>query len=91
MVPDGLIQELELFKEELESVKAALLRYAERERAEILAGAAASLPPRAQLVLALQYQEKLTPKEVAVVLNMSEKSVCQIKRDALKLVNQKIG
>ncbi|MEW6771777.1 MAG: sigma factor-like helix-turn-helix DNA-binding protein [Bacillota bacterium] len=93
-VPDDLRRELELLAEELESLKVALLRCAERERAEVLASATASLPPKAQLALALRYQEKLTPKEAAAVLGVAEESVCRMERRALKdagrLVNQKV-
>lgn len=91
-MPDDFVRELELLAQELENLKAALLRYAERDRAEVLAVATASLPPEKQLALALRYQEKLTVKEAAAVLGTPEEFVCQAEWDVLKdigrLVNQ---
>ena len=88
---DDFTRELGLLVEELENLKAALLQYAERERAEVLAGIIASLPSEKQLVLALRYQEKLTAGETAVVLGVPEGSIYRTERDALKGVEQTAG
>lgn len=93
-MPDDFKRELELLARELEELKIVLLRYAARDREEVLARTVGLLPPEEQLVLALRYQEKLTPKEAAAVLGVAEESVCRMERRALKdagrLVNQKV-
>lgn len=88
---DDFKRELGVLAQELESLKAALLRYAVPRRTEALARAVASLPPDKQLVLGLCYQEGLTVKEAAAVLGAPEELMCRIKRDALKDLGQLIN
>lgn len=56
----------------------------ERELHEELASAVQSLPERERLVVALYYVEKLTMKDIAVVLSVSETRVSQLHAQAVK-------
>jgi RNA polymerase sigma factor (sigma-70 family) len=87
-VPDDLKRELELLARELEELKAVLLRYAARDREDVLARAIGELLPEQQTVLALRYQEGLTTREAAAVLGMAEESICQVEQDAFKNLKQ---
>jgi RNA polymerase sigma factor for flagellar operon FliA len=58
--------------------------YERGERRQALAGAVAELPERHRTVLALYYDEGLTYREIAQVLQVSEPRVCQIHGDAMK-------
>lgn len=54
-----------------------------REMLQNLVGAIDRLPERERLVLALYYNEELTMKEIARVLEVSESRVCQLHAQAL--------
>jgi RNA polymerase sigma factor for flagellar operon FliA len=58
------------------------------ETATRLAAAVARLPERLQLVLGLHYQEGLTYREIAGMLDVSEPRVCQIHAEALGLLRR---
>ena len=58
--------------------------YEQGERRVALAGAIGGLPERHRTVLALYYDEGLTYREIAQVLQVSEPRVCQIHGDAMK-------
>ncbi len=55
-----------------------------RELVQTLAGEVEKLPEREKLVVALYYQEELTMKEIARVLEISESRVCQLHAKALQ-------
>ncbi|MEW6448859.1 MAG: sigma factor-like helix-turn-helix DNA-binding protein [Bacillota bacterium] len=88
---DDFKRELGVLAQELESLKAALLRYAVPRRTEALARAVASLPPEKQLVLALRHQEKLTLKEAAAVLGVPDGTICRAERSALESVARSVN
>lgn len=90
-MPDDFKRELELLARELEELKIVLLRYAARDREEVLTRTVGLLPPEEQLVLALRYQGKLTPKEAAAVLGVAEESVCRMERRAVNYLRLKSG
>lgn len=90
-VPDDFKQELELLAQELEELKAALLRYAVRDREDILARTVAELSPEQQTILALRYQEGLTPEEAAAVLGVPGEAFCRAERGALESVRRSIN
>ncbi len=54
------------------------------ERQAALAGAIRALPERLQILLALYYDEGLTYREIAKVLQVSEPRVCQLHGEAMK-------
>lgn len=56
----------------------------EHEKQELLVQAILQLPEQQQKVLHLYYYEKLTLKEIGVVLEVSESRVCQIHSAAMK-------
>jgi len=56
---------------------------ANSEMTELLAQAIDELPEKPKMVLALYYQEELTMKEIASVLDVSESRVCQIHSQAV--------
>jgi RNA polymerase sigma factor for flagellar operon FliA len=57
----------------------------DRARAQdALAAAISRLPERLQVLLALYYDEGLTYREVAKMLQISEPRVCQLHSDAVK-------
>jgi RNA polymerase sigma factor for flagellar operon FliA len=53
--------------------------------------AVAELPERLQLLLSLHYVEGLSYREIAHVLKVSEPRVCQLHREAMKLLRERIG
>lgn len=55
----------------------------QREQHQFLAEAIAKLPEKEQLVLALYYQEELTLKEIAAVMQLSESRICQLHSQAI--------
>jgi RNA polymerase sigma factor for flagellar operon FliA len=54
------------------------------ERQAALAGAIGALPERLQVLLALYYEEGLTYREIAKILQVSEPRVCQLHGEAMK-------
>lgn len=62
----------------------------ERELHEELAHAVQGLPERERLVVALYYVEKLTMKDIAVVLNVSETRVSQLHAQAVKRLRRSL-
>jgi RNA polymerase sigma factor for flagellar operon FliA len=56
-----------------------------------VAGAVAELPERLQLLLSLHYVEGLSYREIAHVLKVSEPRVCQLHREAVKLLRARMG
>jgi RNA polymerase sigma factor for flagellar operon FliA len=54
------------------------------ERQGLLARAIGELPERLRILLALYYDEALTYREIAKVLEVSEPRVCQLHADAMK-------
>ncbi len=62
-----------------------------RERERELAEAIDILPERERLLLALYYQEDLTMKEIAAVLEISESRVCQLHARALIKLRTTMG
>jgi len=64
------------------------------ERAEMvkrLTRALQALPERLRMVLALHYDEDLTYREIAKLLQVSEPRVCQLHGDALKRLREAMG
>jgi len=61
---------------------------ARAELQQTLAAAIAGLPERLQLVLSLHYQESLTYREIAKVLDVSEPRVCQLHSEAVGLLRK---
>jgi RNA polymerase sigma factor for flagellar operon FliA len=55
-----------------------------------LVAALAELPERLQLVMSLHYEEDLTYREIARVLGVSEPRVCQLHREAVKLLREAV-
>ncbi|RPF49530.1 RNA polymerase sigma factor (sigma-70 family) [Thermodesulfitimonas autotrophica] len=90
-VPDNLQRELELLSRELEELKAALLRYAARDRKNVLARAVGELSPEQQTVLALRYQEGLTPEEAAAALGVPGEAIRRDERSALANLTQSVN
>jgi RNA polymerase sigma factor for flagellar operon FliA len=63
------------------------------ERAETvkhLTRALEALPERLRMVLALHYDEDLTYREIAKLLQVSEPRVCQLHGDALKKLREEM-
>jgi RNA polymerase sigma factor FliA len=63
------------------------------ERAETvkrLTCAIEALPERLRMVLALHYDEDLTYREIAKLMQVSEPRVCQLHGDALKKLREKM-
>ena len=63
------------------------------ERAEqkrLLARAVDELPERERMVIALYYYDKLTQKEIAAVLGVTESRVCQIHTKAVLRLTAKL-
>jgi RNA polymerase sigma factor FliA len=58
------------------------------ERQQALAGAIGALPERLQILLALYYDEGLTYREVARILQVSEPRVCQLHGEAMKRLRE---
>lgn len=63
----------------------------EAEIKEVLIRAIQSLPHREQLVLSLYYYEKLTFKEIGLILDVSESRVCQIHTKAVMMLKSRIA
>jgi RNA polymerase sigma factor for flagellar operon FliA len=61
---------------------------ARAETARALAAAVERLPARLQLVLALHYDEGLTYREMAPMLEVSEPRICQLHGEALSLLRR---
>jgi RNA polymerase sigma factor FliA len=64
------------------------------ERAETvrrLTRAIETLPERLRMVLALHYDEDLTYREIAKLMQVSEPRVCQLHGDALKKLREQMG
>jgi RNA polymerase sigma factor for flagellar operon FliA len=64
------------------------------ERAETvkrLTRALEALPERLRMVLALHYDEDLTYREIAKLMQVSEPRVCQLHGDALKKLREQMG
>jgi len=59
-----------------------LIEQGERQRQ--LAGAIGELPERLRILLALYYDEGLTYREIAKILQVSEPRVCQLHAEAMK-------
>ena len=56
-----------------------------------LAAALEALPERLRIVLALHYDEDLTYREIAKMLDVSEPRVCQLHSDALKKLRESMS
>jgi RNA polymerase sigma factor for flagellar operon FliA len=76
----------------LEELVSALPRVddeaARAEAARALAGAIGRLPERLQLILSLHYEEGLTYREVAKILDVSEPRICQLHGEAVGLLRK---
>jgi RNA polymerase sigma factor for flagellar operon FliA len=55
-----------------------------------LRAALAELPAREQRLLALYYQQELNMKEVALVLELTESRVCQLHKQCLAFISQRL-
>ena len=66
-----------------------LLARGETRRA--MSAAIAELPDRLQLLLSLHYVEGLSYREIAHVLKVSEPRVCQLHREATKLLRGRLA
>jgi len=64
---------------------------ARAQAARALAGAVGQLPERLQLILALHYDEGLTYREIARILDVSEPRICQLHAEALKRIRKIMG
>ncbi|MFA5384215.1 MAG: FliA/WhiG family RNA polymerase sigma factor [Eubacteriales bacterium] len=62
----------------------------QNEKHEILARAISSLESRDKLILALYYQERLTLKEISLVLSVTESRVCQLHSRAISRLRDKL-
>ncbi|HAU32326.1 MAG: RNA polymerase sigma factor [Desulfotomaculum sp. 46_296] len=60
------------------------------EKHEILTRAISFLESRDKLILALYYQERLTLKEISLVLNVTESRVCQLHSRAISRLRDKL-
>jgi RNA polymerase sigma factor for flagellar operon FliA len=85
--PLGLEHSEGLASEELRGDEAAM----RREALRAMTSAVAELPERLQLLLSLHYVEGLSYREVAHVLKVSEPRVCQLHREAMKLLRARMG
>jgi RNA polymerase sigma factor for flagellar operon FliA len=56
-----------------------------------VADAIATLPERLRILLALHYEEELTYREIAKILEVSEPRVCQLHSDAMKRVREALA
>ncbi len=56
-----------------------------------LADAIAALPERLQVLLALYYDEELTYREIARILDVSEPRVCQLHADAMRRLREALA
>ncbi len=63
-------------------------QYDQHERQRVLAGAIAELPERLRILLALYYDEALTYREIAKILQVSEPRVCQLHSEAMKRLRE---
>ncbi|MCM2334860.1 MAG: FliA/WhiG family RNA polymerase sigma factor [Anaeromyxobacteraceae bacterium] len=63
-------------------------QYDQHERRRVLAGAIAELPERLRILLALYYDEALTYREIAKILQVSEPRVCQLHSEAMKRLRE---
>jgi len=63
---------------------------ARAEAARALAASVARLPDRLQLVLSLHYQEGLTYREIARILDVSEPRICQLHGQAIDLLRREM-
>jgi len=61
------------------------------ETVERLTRALEALPERLRMVLALHYDEDLTYREIAKLMQISEPRVCQLHGDALKKLREQMG
>lgn len=61
------------------------------ERQKRLAAAIKELPERLQILLALYYDEELTYREIAKMMDVSEPRVCQLHSDAVKQLRAVMG
>jgi RNA polymerase sigma factor for flagellar operon FliA len=64
---------------------------ARAETARLLAAAVARLPERLQILLSLHYDEGLTYREIARVLEVSEPRVCQLHAEAARMLREAMG
>ncbi|HAG11565.1 MAG TPA: FliA/WhiG family RNA polymerase sigma factor [Desulfotomaculum sp.] len=62
----------------------------QNEKHQILAQAISSLESRDKLILALYYQERLTLKEISLVLSVTESRVCQLHSRAISRLRDKL-
>ena len=63
-------------------------QYDQHERQRVLAAAIAELPERLRILLALYYDEALTYREIAKILQVSEPRVCQLHSEAMKRLRE---
>ncbi len=63
----------------------------QNEKHEVLTKAISSLESRDKLILALYYQERLTLKEISLVLSVTESRVCQLHSRAISRLRDKLG
>lgn len=61
------------------------------EARKAVADAIAALPERLRILLALHYDEELTYREIARMLEVSEPRVCQLHADAMRRVREALG
>jgi RNA polymerase sigma factor for flagellar operon FliA len=61
------------------------------EGRKAVADAIAALPERLRILLALHYEEELTYREIAKMLDVSEPRVCQLHGDAMKRIREALG
>jgi len=64
---------------------------ARAQTARRLAAAVAQLPERLQILLGLHYDDGLTYREIARVLEVSEPRVCQLHAEAARLLREALG
>jgi RNA polymerase sigma factor for flagellar operon FliA len=64
---------------------------ARNETARALAAAVGRLPERLQLLLSLHYEEGLTYREIARILEVSEPRICQLHGEALGLLQRSLA
>jgi RNA polymerase sigma factor for flagellar operon FliA len=61
------------------------------EARQAVADAIAALPERLRILLALHYDEELTYREIAKILEVSEPRVCQLHSDAMKRIREALA
>jgi RNA polymerase sigma factor for flagellar operon FliA len=85
-------QEMEMFVSGIASLEDTPDTILEKNQFKVrLAGAIDSLPEREKILMGLYYQEELTFKEIAVVLDLTEARISQLHNQAINRLRLKIN